>query len=257
MNEMYLYRLDTACNYILHDEKAVLAYCEYLKRLEYPRRSEVRRDYFGGLYWSGRNSTLKIYAKGAEFKYHDFDRLSRSDDVSDLAALCALSACILRVELEHKMLIRARVNEYKKSFPDEVVLCLSGYPKLKDFFRIYDARLEFEKHKSRLLNGTQGVVVNSEMVEKTLIENYGARQASSFIRVYYSWTVHGKVKARSMCSQNMFARASRAFRECGIDVLASDVVKVPNFHLGFPEDFKAFNLSLTGNSYLQELRKAA
>lgn len=254
LHEMNIYRVDTACNFLLPDESSVFAYCEYLKRLEYPRRQEKRNDYFGGLYWGGRNSTVKVYAKGKEFLLHDKDRLSRSEGLDNLAELMMLSSRILRVEVEHKMLIRSRVKEYKEIHPDEIIVCLNGYPRLKDFYNIYDCYQEFQNHVNRLLNGTEGKVVNSERVEKILLDRYGSRQAKTFIAIYYSWAVQGKSKARQLCTKNMWSRATTAFRENNISVLSSDVVKVPNYNLGFPE---AFNLSLTGNPFLQEFRKAA
>lgn len=112
MPEWYCYRIDTSVNYILESEKQVRNFISYLSKLDYPRRRPNRYD-DTGIYFPSPHSTLKVYAKGPEFKKHDMDRLR---DAENIAELYARGKQILRFEVEHKKRIRYLTQQHNGQF---------------------------------------------------------------------------------------------------------------------------------------------
>jgi hypothetical protein len=112
MSEWYCYRIDTCANYILSNESEVRNYIAYLSKLDYPRREPMQ---FGssGIYFPSQQNTLKVYAKGPEFKKHD---KSRFLNVVDAYGLYEKAKTILRIEVEHKRRLRYITNQYNKQF---------------------------------------------------------------------------------------------------------------------------------------------
>jgi len=114
MPEWYCYRIDTCANYILSNEQEVRNYITYLQKLDYPRREPMK---FGssGIYFPSQQNTLKVYAKGPEFKKHDMNRFV---NVVEAYGLYEKAKNILRIEVEHKRRIRYITNQYNKQFED-------------------------------------------------------------------------------------------------------------------------------------------
>jgi len=114
MPEWYCCRIDTCANYILSSEQEVRNYISYLSKLDYPRREPTR--YEGtGIYFGSRQNTLKIYAKGPEFKAHDRKRFLNTRDGLDLYEQAQR---MLRLEVEHKLRIRYITQQYNRQFED-------------------------------------------------------------------------------------------------------------------------------------------
>jgi hypothetical protein len=114
ISEWYCYRIDTCANYILSNEQEVRNYISYLSKLDYPRRDPIR---YGdtGIYFASQQNTLKVYAKGPEFKLHDKNRFS---NVVEGYGYYEQAKKILRIEVEHKRRIRYITNQYNKQFED-------------------------------------------------------------------------------------------------------------------------------------------
>jgi len=109
MPEWYCYRIDTCANYILASEREVRNYISFLSKLDYPRREPIR---FGdsGIYFPSQQNTLKVYAKGPEFKEHDKKRFVEDIELSN--KLYEQSRNILRLEVEHKRRLKYLTNQY-------------------------------------------------------------------------------------------------------------------------------------------------
>jgi len=113
MHEWYCYRIDTCANYVLSSEQEVRNYIYYLSKLDYPRREPIRYG-DSGIYFASRQNTLKIYAKGPEFKSHDRKRFQDSDGLD----LYEQAQRILRLEVEHKLRIRYITRQYNRQLED-------------------------------------------------------------------------------------------------------------------------------------------
>lgn len=98
----------------LSDEQEVRNYISYLSKLDYPRRDPIR---YGdtGIYFASQQNTLKVYAKGPEFKKHDKNRIL---NVVEAHGFYEKAKKILRIEVEHKRRIRYLTNQYNKQFED-------------------------------------------------------------------------------------------------------------------------------------------
>lgn len=112
MPEWYCYRVDTCANYILSNEQEVRNYIFYLSKLAYPRREPIRYG-DSGIYFVSQQNTLKVYAKGPEFKKHD---KSRFLNVVEAYGIYEKAKNILRIAVEHKRRIRYLTKQYNKQF---------------------------------------------------------------------------------------------------------------------------------------------
>lgn len=118
MHKWFCYRIDTCANYILNNEQEVRNYISYLSKLDYPRREPIKYG-DSGIYFPSQQNTLKVYAKGPEFKKHDKNRFLDSDKAY---LFYAEAKNILRIEVEHKRRIRYLTKKYNSQFdnlPDD------------------------------------------------------------------------------------------------------------------------------------------
>lgn len=173
--EWYCFRLDTCENFVLDSEEQVRNYISYLQRLNYPRR--VKNMYEDtGLFFASRHNTLKVYAKGAEFKKHDMQRIA---DEKRAKYLYEQAKKILRIEVEHKRRIRYLIEQYEKE--NNVALKkFQGYVRMKDFIDVFDFEEEMKNVVSKILCGTETKIMETEGVLKLLRQKYSDRQARSF-----------------------------------------------------------------------------
>jgi len=70
VRDWFLTRLDVCANFELESPSMVKDIINYFQRLDYPRK---KKDFHEdeSIYCASRYSTLKVYAKGPEFKKHD------------------------------------------------------------------------------------------------------------------------------------------------------------------------------------------
>lgn len=141
MSMWYCYRVDTCANYILSNEQEVRNYISYLSKLDYPRREPMK---FGssGIYFPSQQSTLKVYAKGPEFKKHDKSRFLKLNK-DEAYELSEKAKNILRIEVEHKRRLRYITNQYNNQF--ENISEDKGQKIYLNYLRHNIERLEEEK----------------------------------------------------------------------------------------------------------------
>lgn len=144
MPEWYCYRIDTCANYVLSSEQEVRNYISSLSKLDYPRREPIRYG-DSGIYFPSQQNTLKVYAKGPEFKKHD---MSRFLNVYEAYELYEKAKKILRIEAEHKRRIRYITSQYNKQFENKQLEEISedrGQEIYLDYLRHEIDRLNEEK----------------------------------------------------------------------------------------------------------------
>lgn len=106
LSKWYCNRIDICANYVMQDAAAVADAIFWHSKLEYPRREKKKQSFDGvqvsrfgmsGLLFSSRVNTLKIYAKGPEFRAHDKSRLR---DVPGVHVLQSRADKVMRAEVE-------------------------------------------------------------------------------------------------------------------------------------------------------------
>jgi len=75
-----LYRLDVCYNWIFKDENEAVYAMDFLQRIDFPRKK--KHTYDTSVMHTGSAYTIKFYAKGPEFKKHDFDKIETKKAVS-------------------------------------------------------------------------------------------------------------------------------------------------------------------------------
>jgi II/X family phage/plasmid replication protein len=231
----FLNRLDVCANFVLGDEAQVKNYIGHLQRMEYPRR--IKNLYENsGIYFASRHNTLKIYAKGEEFKKHDKKRF-----LSEIEAqrLHNEAKCILRVEAELKGRVRYLHEQYllESSREDSMeYLTWSGYPCIYDFLEYGNIENELTRMIETFLIGKESKSMEIAKVQDILREHFSERQADAFHHVYTVIVTQGMSEAKKKFTKEKLMRAKRAFRQLGISFV-SDIQKIENLDMLFPSDF--------------------
>jgi II/X family phage/plasmid replication protein len=233
VKDWYLYRLDTCANYVLDNLSQVKSYISYLQRFNYPRR--IKNQYEDtGLYFAGRTLTLKIYAKGVEFRKHDAKRFL---DEVERARLQKAADRILRIEVEHKNIIKTYIANYEKTSKN-ILQKLQGYTKIYDTIGIIDFKEIMDKTVLKVLSGTETKIMKSLDVHRVLHENLGARQANTYYAIWTLIVTQGQKVAKERTTRSLYYEALRTFRRLNISLIASDLQKIDiALDRGFPEDF--------------------
>lgn len=258
--QWYIYRLDVCANFLLDDIENVKSYIRYIQRLDYPRRpGNSYKD--TGLYFASRHSTLKVYCKGEEFKKHDAVRFADSDFCYELQKE---ANNILRIEVELKRRIRYLIDKYEVEHIGVFFNRFKGSVCFEDFLQVVNIEEELRYTMRKFLVGEETKVMRSRDVFGKLCSSLGERAARSAYAVYMMLVTQGQSEVKRAIPERTYYRYVRIFRELGISVVASDVVKDDSFEenpefcfvldRGFPQDF---SLELSeGNKYYQ-LPKAA
>lgn len=100
MGEWEVTRVDMGNNFPMFHIDAVKNFIDIFSSLRYPRRKKPT-VFDTSIKWHG-NTAIKLYAKGPEFKVHDFQRLKRSYDRDKLNFVSEYADEILRYEIEFR-----------------------------------------------------------------------------------------------------------------------------------------------------------
>jgi len=233
LDDWHLYRIDTCSNFIMENESQVRNFIRYLQRFNYPRR--IKNCYEDtGIYFASRHNTLKVYAKGAEFKKHD--ALKYKNEI-ERKQLQKKADCILRIEVEHKnslKYIKKKLEEkYKKSLSG-----LQGFMTLYDSIKHIYLIEEMERVMDKFLCGVKSKVMKNLDVFVILKNHLGNKSANFYYAVYMLLITQGQAEVKRQINKSTYYKAISIFRELNISILASDIEKTDYFlDQGFPEDF--------------------
>jgi II/X family phage/plasmid replication protein len=233
--EWFLIRLDLCANFTLMNEQQVKNYLRHVQRMEYPRRiKNLYED--SGIYFASRQNTLKLYAKGDEFKKHDFKRFP---DEIEAQELLEQGKPMLRIEVELKGRIKylhAKYMEDTTNIEKMEYATWSGFPRVIDFLEYANIECELSRMIETFFVGKETKSMESAKVHEILRGNFSVRQADSFHHVYMVIVTQGLKEAKRQFAKEKLMRAKRAFREHGIS-LVSDVIKIDGVETLFPADF--------------------
>lgn len=248
VKQWYCYRLDTCANYILDNENQVKAYIRYLQRLDYPRR--IKNLYEDtGIYFASRNNTLKVYAKGVEFKKHDRYRFL---DELEQQRLQNQANRILRIEVEQKNILRTVYkNLVKRGY---FYNTWSGYMKIYDLLENFNLRYEMERVIQKFLGGSETKVMRNLDVYRLLKRVKSNRSANFYFSIYNLIVLHGQKEAKRQIPESTYYDALRLFRQLGISLISADVKKTEYIlEKDFPADF---SLEMSEHNKYYQLPKA-
>lgn len=251
----FMNRLDVCGNYVLPSEDGVKNTISYMQGLEYPRR--LRNTYEStGLYFASRHTTVKVYAKGCEFKKHDYGRFHSE---LDARRLYNEAVNMLRIEVELKRRLKYLVETYleKLSLRDRGYYPVwNGYTDMS-VFKLFDPAEELESSIKRFLltDVKESKVMKACEVRKALQGAYSEVQARSFYAVYVTILTEGVKAARRAYSKNLVYRSIRAFRDHGITFFNADRAQIVE-GVSFPDGF-SLAVSEDNPFYQVPLRKVA
>lgn len=233
LDDWHCYRIDTCSNFLMNNEIEVRSFIRYLQRFNYPRR--IKNNYEDtGIYFASRHNTLKVYAKGAEFKKHDSLRYINEIERKQLQKK---ADSILRIEVEHKNSLKY----IKKKIEDIQRISLRG---LQGYMTLYDSIKnihlieEMERVMDKFLCGIKTKVMKNLDVFTILKNHLGSKSGTYYYSVYMLLITQGQAEVKRQINRSTYYKALSIFRELKISILASDIEKTDYFlDQGFPEDF--------------------
>ena len=228
ITEWYLYRIDICANFILENEKQVEAIIRDMSDLDYTRRNaNIFKN--ESIYFPSRVNTLKIYAKGLEFKKHDAKRIL---DDRKRCELQSFANKIIRCEVELKGRVKyicdKMIGDYLingkeiKEIKSYTLDKFQGWPKILDFLELVNLREEIERMIISLTNTRQAKAMRSNDVF-LLLRDYNERIAPSYHSFYVRAVTKGIREARRYTSKATAWRIMKVFRELNISLISSDL----------------------------------
>lgn len=200
-----LLRVDVAECYDLGSLGGVRAYLWAMTQARYPRR-RVDRYGVNGIMAPGTHTSIKLYAKGPEFRVHDRPRLMLAG--VECVEIQERADRLLRVEVE----IKARALR-----------------KLGEGRRVCDVSDEWlreaaEMHVLKLVSEAEGadIVRTVDSVSERLYAQYPSALA---VTLYASWVqlvAQGEEKCRQMWPRSSFYRRVSQLKAAGVSWLGSD-----------------------------------
>lgn len=204
-----LMRADIAHVFNLSDKETVLDYFRMMRGCTYPRRKPLN---FGlsGLYFPGKSTTLKFYAKGEEFKKHDKVRLKNlqnkgyfKDDNIEL--MQKLADCLLRVELE----VRKRKMKYDKIDNR----CINLKNEYFEQLYVIEVTKVLEEGKSYM-----EIVRTNKQVKERLYEYYTKREANTLFSFWSRIQVEGEDLVKKELSKATWYRNKKKLNDISISL---------------------------------------
>lgn len=239
-------RIDIAHVFDFEEEKNVINFLEQLKNMKYPRRN-TPACYPGttGLYWKGYTDTIKFYAKGAEFKKHDYKRIKKYllknvdnvqvkikdenirnkqkniiyEKLRNNENMLIIAKKLLRIEIE------VHNRKLKEIFENIDKDDYNKYDKLQkildDYYYERVSNMLKDCKYTKLINDTRGVL-------KKLNDSYDFNLSNS---LYATWTIlatQGEQFAKSIMSKASYYRHLKQLRECNIGWNQTDLKILEN-----------------------------
>lgn len=250
-------RIDLCSNYVLPSEQSVIDTINYFLNFDYPRRSLRRYENESG-YSASRESTFKFYAKGKEYKKHDYKHVQHKSGEIEARRIYNKAKNILRVELEMRSkLSKLMCKEIENSLDKENVLSrvFSGRFNIFDILGYLNPEkiLNNEIKKFFITTETRGQKMKD--IYLLLEQNYGKKQAITYLAIYTMIITQGRETTKTMFSRFMLYRAIKAFRDCSISMVSLDRHKLI-LNSQIPEDF-SFSVSENNKYYQMPLREVA
>lgn len=254
VRDWFLTRLDVCANFELENPSMVKDIINYLNRLDYPRK---KKQYYENeaIYCPSQHATLKVYAKGPEFKTHDMKRFR--NDINAKNLLLNAANKIIRVEAELKTRLRYIASEYLNSLNMKSKIKIttwSGYLKYHKMMQLIDCKNELERMINNLMICKETKAMKAKDVHDKLRKNFSDEQADVFMGMYSVILTQGIKAARQMYSKQKMARALRAYRSLGISFTNSDVSAI-NPDIKIPHDF-SFQMDASNPYYQVPIKEA-
>ncbi len=254
VSDWFLNRLDVCSNYELSNADMVKDIINYLQRLDYPRK---KKEFYENesIYCPSRHATLKVYAKGPEFKKHDMKRFKNEVESRNLFNDANR---IIRAEAELKTRLRYVAAEYLNLLGMKSKLKIrtwNGYLKYYKMIGLIDCRGELERMIANLMICKETKSMKANDVHDKLRKNFSDEQADVFMGMYTIILTRGIKASRKKFSKEKMKRALRAYRSLKISFINSDV-SVIDSGINIPHDF-TFKMDDSNPYYQIPLREAA
>jgi II/X family phage/plasmid replication protein len=171
-----IYRLDVCYNWILKDENEATYAMDFLRRIDFPRKKKYIYD--TSVMYKGSAYTIKFYAKGAEFKVHDFKKI----DLNRATLLQLWANKIVRFEVNLKRTYLQQFFLLDKVFLEDV----TNDETILEILKYY-----LEKKVFSFLNIKS---MTDENIKQILFDNFSKPRATRLYQFYKDYFFSEEMK---------------------------------------------------------------
>jgi II/X family phage/plasmid replication protein len=161
----------------------------------------------------GSTTTFKLYHKGIEFKKHDYKRLSKYINKSDLQNIYEKALKLIRVEISIKH--RKLKDDFKK---DKIYINEINQEYLD---KCYDSEIK-KVFKEDICD--MDVVRNCYDVNERLNNTYSKRKAGSLIGTWYKLTTIGEIETLKTMTETTYYRHKQELLNAKISWIGTDII---------------------------------
>jgi len=202
-SEWPIYRLDVCYNWLFKNENEAVYAMDFLRRIDYPRKKKYTYD--TSVMYKGSAYTVKFYAKGAEFKAHDFDKIELNRGMT--------------LQMWADRIVRFEVN-LKRVYLQEFFGLDKVYLKdLTDDQTIQDILKYFLEEKVFFyLNANS---MTDENIKQILFENFTKTKATRLYQFYKDYYFNEEMKnmfVRGGLNRSTIYRYKKDLKQVGIGI---------------------------------------
>lgn len=234
-------------------KSAIGEFFQGLEKCRFPRRKAKRAIYDSAVHFPGKFTTVRIYAKGPEFRAHEYPRMRRALTAKLMKESGECRKTGVRVVWDHtanqyidrqiKALQRLADNRLRAEVQinsDKLHHDFDGrYPLVSEITDDYLIKI-FEHEMFKLLREGKSemeTVRTCNEVFARLESVYGSRKAKSLHSFWVTLAGQGEDVVRARYSKTQFYANRTSLIDAGISWLSSDVFIVPQ-DTALPRDFR-------------------
>jgi len=228
-------RVDISQNYYIGKDNVEKWF--YSNQLNDYQRRNVNRYENTGIYISGTTTTIKFYAKGYEFKKHDYKRIKALKGDIEANRLLNLAEDLLRCEVEIKL------KKLKYDFKKDIVRVID----------LSDDVLEniFNKEVERFMRAGENMylVINEAVkVKERLFRKLSREKAANVFSTWTMLSTFGYKETKKNMAKSTFYKHVKLLKDLGITWYNSDISIIKS-------DVGIYDLTLDSNIAVDKLIK--
>ncbi len=202
-SEWPIYRLDVCYNWLFKNENEAVYAMDFLRRIDFPRKKKYTYD--TSVMFKGSVYTVKFYAKGSEFKAHDFDKIELNRAMT--------------LQMWADRIVRFEVNLKRVYLQDFFGLDTVYLKDVTDDQTIEDILKYFLEEKVFFyLNANS---MTDENIKQILFENFTKTKATRLYQFYKDYYFNEEMKnmfVRGGLNRSTIYRYSKDLKEVGIGI---------------------------------------
>ncbi len=224
-----IYKLDVCYNWIFQNQNEATYAMDFLRRIDFPRKKKYTYD--TSVMYKGSAYTIKFYAKGSEFKVHDYKKI----DTNNAVQLQAYANKIVRFEISLKRVYLQDFFLLEKVYLKDIL----DDEAIEEILKYY-----LEKKVFCYLNTDS---MSDETIKQILFDNFTKTKATRLYQFYKDFYFSDEMKnmfLRGGLNRSTIYRYKTDLKQVGVGISIEKSPETKNIleQLVIPSKNSRFNL---------------